>query len=177
MRRRSLSDPVCDDVAVPLSLRPADARAGAARGDHADDLAPNGRRGVAAVDEVLRDAAADQLRDRRRDRPRPGVRGRHQLAVFFARVRVEAPFLGLWVFGWNRLSPRIHLATLWIAVAGTWLSGYFILVANSWMQHPVGYKTGTGEARLTSVWALLSNGFALRAYLHTMLAGLIFGSS
>ena len=56
------------------------------------------------------------------------------------------------------------------------MSGYFILVANSWMQHPVGYKLVNGEAQLTSVWALLSNGFALRAYVHTMLAGLIFGS-
>jgi cytochrome bd ubiquinol oxidase subunit I len=95
------------------------------------------------------------------------------LAAFF----LEATFLGLWIFGWDRLSPRIHLATLWIAVAGTWLSGYFILVANSWMQHPVGYKIVDGEAQLTSVWALLSNGFALRAYLHVILAGLIFGSS
>ena len=95
------------------------------------------------------------------------------LAAFF----LESTFLGLWIFGWNRLSPRLHLATLWIAVLGTWLSGYFILVANSWMQHPVGYKLVNGEAQLTSVWALLSNGFALRAYLHTMLAGLIFGSS
>jgi len=94
------------------------------------------------------------------------------LAAFF----LESTFLGLWIFGWNRLSPRLHLATLWIAVAGTWLSGYFILVANSWMQHPVGYKIVDGEAQLTSVWALLSNGFALRAYVHTMLAGLIFGS-
>ena len=94
------------------------------------------------------------------------------LAAFF----LESTFLGLWIFGWNRLSPRLHLATLWIAVAGTWLSGYFILVANSWMQHPVGSKIVNGEAQLTSVWALLSNGFALRAYLHTMLAGLIFGS-
>jgi cytochrome d ubiquinol oxidase subunit I len=70
----------------------------------------------------------------------------------------------------------VHLATIWIAVLGSWLSGYFILVANSWMQHPVGYKIVDGEAQLTSVWALLSNNFALRAYLHTMLAGLIFGS-
>jgi cytochrome bd ubiquinol oxidase subunit I len=93
-----------------------------------------------------------------------------------AAFMLEATFLGLWVFGWNRLSPRLHLATLWIAVAGTWLSGYFILVANSWMQHPVGYKLVDGKAQLTSVWALMSNGFALRAYLHTMLAGLIFGS-
>jgi cytochrome d ubiquinol oxidase subunit I len=93
-----------------------------------------------------------------------------------AAFMLEATFLGLWIFGWDRLSPRIHLATLWIAVLGTWLSGYFILVANSWMQHPVGYEMVDGEAQLTSVWALLTNGFALRAYVHTMLAGLIFGS-
>jgi cytochrome bd ubiquinol oxidase subunit I len=93
-----------------------------------------------------------------------------------AAFMLEATFLGIWIFGWNRLSPKLHLATLWIAVVGTWLSGYFILVANSWMQHPVGYKIVNGEAQLTSVWALLSNSFALRAYVHTMLAGLIFGS-
>ena len=94
-----------------------------------------------------------------------------------AAFMLESTFLGLWIFGWNRLSPRVHLATIWIAVLGTWLSAYFILVANSWMQHPVGYKIVNGEAQLTSVWALLSNGFALRAYLHIILAGLIFGSS
>jgi cytochrome bd ubiquinol oxidase subunit I len=93
-----------------------------------------------------------------------------------AAFALEATFLGIWIFGWDRLSPRLHLATLWIAVLGTWLSAYFILVANSWMQHPVGYKIVDGEAQLTSVWALLSNDFALRAYLHTILAGLIFGS-
>jgi len=93
-----------------------------------------------------------------------------------AAFMLEATFLGLWIFGWDRLSPRLHLATIWIAVLGTWLSGYFILVANSWMQHPVGYEMVDGEAQLTSVWALLTNGFALRAYVHTMLAGLIFGS-
>ena len=93
-----------------------------------------------------------------------------------AAFMLEATFLGLWIFGWGKLSPRVHLATLWVAVLGTWLSGYFILVANSWMQHPVGYEIVDGEAKLTSVWALLSNGFALRAYVHTMLAGLIFGS-
>jgi cytochrome d ubiquinol oxidase subunit I len=94
-----------------------------------------------------------------------------------AAFMLEATFLGLWIFGWDRLSPRIHLATIWIAALGTWLSAYFILVANSWMQHPVGYELVDGKAELTSVWALLSNGFALRAYLHVLLAGLIFGSS
>jgi cytochrome d ubiquinol oxidase subunit I len=94
-----------------------------------------------------------------------------------AAFMLEATFLGLWIFGWERLSPRVHLATIWIAAAGMWLSAYFILVANSWMQHPVGYELVDGRAELTSVWALLSNGFALRAYLHVILAGLIFGST
>jgi cytochrome d ubiquinol oxidase subunit I len=93
-----------------------------------------------------------------------------------AAFMLESTFLGLWIFGWDRLPPRLHLATLWVVVIGSWMSGYFILVANSWMQHPVGYKIVNGEAQLTSVWALMSNGFALRAYVHTMLAGLIFGS-
>jgi cytochrome bd ubiquinol oxidase subunit I len=93
-----------------------------------------------------------------------------------AAFALESTFLGLWIFGWNRLSPRLHLATIWIVALGAWMSAYFILVANSWMQHPVGYKIVNGEAQLTSVWALLSNGFALRAFVHTILAGLIFGS-
>jgi cytochrome bd ubiquinol oxidase subunit I len=93
-----------------------------------------------------------------------------------AAFALESTFLGLWIFGWNRLPPRVHLATIWVVAIGAWASGYFILVANSWMQHPVGYKVVNGEAQLTSIWALMSNEFALRAYLHTMLAGLIFGS-
>jgi cytochrome d ubiquinol oxidase subunit I len=95
------------------------------------------------------------------------------LAAFF----LESTFLGLWIFGWNRLSPRLHLATLWIAVAGTWLSAYFILVANSWMQDPVGYKIVNGEAQLTSVWELLSSRWALWAFGHTVLAGLTTGAA
>src|SRR5437667_6701513 len=94
-----------------------------------------------------------------------------------AAFMLESTFLGLWIFGWNRLSPRLHLATLWIAVLGTWLSGYFLLVANSWLEHPVGYKLVNGEAQLTSVWALLSNEFAVIAWVHTILAGVIFGTT
>ena len=94
------------------------------------------------------------------------------LAAFF----LESTFLGLWIFGWNRLSPRLHLATLWIAVAGTWLSAYFILVANSWMQRPVGYELSAERAELTSVSALLSNKFALWAFGHAILAGLTAGA-
>ena len=94
------------------------------------------------------------------------------LAAFF----LEATFLGLWIFGWNRLSPRLHLATIWIVALGTWLSAYFILVANSWMQHPVAYEVSDGKAQLTGVWALLTSKFALWAFGHTMLVGLTTAS-
>jgi cytochrome d ubiquinol oxidase subunit I len=90
------------------------------------------------------------------------------LAAFF----LESTFLGLWIFGWKRLPPRVHLATIWIAAVGTWLSAYFILVANSWMQHPVGAKVSNGTAELTSVSALITNRFAVWAFVHTMLVGL-----
>ena len=95
------------------------------------------------------------------------------LAAFF----LESTFLGLWIFGWNRLSPRLHLATLWIAVLASWMSAYFILVANSFMQDPVGYKVANGQAELTSVWALLSSDWALYAFGHTIFAGLTAGAA
>jgi cytochrome bd ubiquinol oxidase subunit I len=94
-----------------------------------------------------------------------------------AAFMLESTFLGLWIFGWNRLSPRLHLATLWIAVLASWMSAYFILVANSFMQDPVGYKVENGEAVLTSVWALLSSDWALYAFGHTIFAGLTAGAA
>jgi cytochrome d ubiquinol oxidase subunit I len=105
-----------------------------------------------------------------------GVFGAPLAIEGLAAFALEATFLGLWIFGWDRLSPRVHLATIWLVALGTWLSAYFILVANSWMQHPVGYELVNGEAQLTDVWALLSNEFALRAYLHVLLVGLTTGS-
>jgi cytochrome bd ubiquinol oxidase subunit I len=105
-----------------------------------------------------------------------GVFGAPLAIEGMAAFMIEATFLGLWIFGWDRLAPRVHLATIWIAALATWLSAYLILVANSWMQHPVGYKIVDGKAQLTSLGALLSNHFALTAWLHTILAGLIFGS-
>jgi cytochrome bd ubiquinol oxidase subunit I len=94
------------------------------------------------------------------------------LVAFF----LEATFLGLWIFGWDTLSPRVHLATIWLVALGTWLSAYFILVANSFMQRPVGYKVSGGEAQLTSVQALLTNRFGYYAMVHTILAGLTAAS-
>src|SRR4051794_18720530 len=65
------------------------------------------------------------------------------LAAFF----LEATFLGLWIFGWNQLSPRVHLATIWAVAAGGVLSALCIMAANSWMQHPVGYAISPATGR------------------------------
>ena len=94
------------------------------------------------------------------------------LAAFF----VESTFLGLWLFGWGRLSPKLHLATIWLVAGSTALSAFFILAANSWMQHPVGYEMVDGRPELTSIWAVLGNSTALYAFAHTILAALITAS-
>ena len=95
------------------------------------------------------------------------------LAAFF----VESTFLGLWIFGWGRLSRKVHLACIWAVSLSTMLSAFFILAANSWMQHPVGYKLNevTGKVELTSIWAVLTNNTALYAMAHTILAALLTG--
>jgi cytochrome d ubiquinol oxidase subunit I len=90
------------------------------------------------------------------------------LAAFF----LESTFLGLWIFGWDRLSKRVHLATIWLLALGTWLSALFIIVANSWMQRPVGSDVVDGRAELTSVWELLTSRFAIWAFIHVILVGL-----
>jgi cytochrome d ubiquinol oxidase subunit I len=94
------------------------------------------------------------------------------LLAFF----LESTFLGLWIFGWDKLSPRMHLATIWLAAIGTNISAYFILAANSWMQHPVGYKINpeTHRAELTSIWKVLSNSTVLvGAFPHTITAAFL----
>lgn len=90
------------------------------------------------------------------------------LLAFF----VESTFLGLWIFGWGRLPKRVHLAMLWLAVIGSWLSAFFIIVANSWMQHPVGVQLVDGRPVLDDIWAVLTNNTALAAYSHTLLGSL-----
>ncbi|WP_156758437.1 cytochrome ubiquinol oxidase subunit I [Actinokineospora pegani] len=86
------------------------------------------------------------------------------LVAFF----VESTFLGLWIFGWDRLPRRVHLACAWAFSLATIASAYFILAANSWMQHPVGVEMVDGRPRLTSIWAVLSNNTALTAVPHAV---------
>jgi cytochrome d ubiquinol oxidase subunit I len=101
------------------------------------------------------------------------------LLAFF----LESTFLGLWIFGWDRLSPRLHAACMWIAAVGTVLSAYFILAANSWMQHPVGYHYNPAKHReeLTSFLAVMTNPAQLATFPHTIAAcflvagGLVMG--
>ena len=89
-----------------------------------------------------------------------------------AAFMLESTFLGLWIFGWDRLSKRVHLATIWIFALGSWLSAFFIIVANSWMQRPVGSTVDDGRAELTDVWALMSNRLGIVAYTHVILVGI-----
>jgi cytochrome d ubiquinol oxidase subunit I len=95
------------------------------------------------------------------------------LAAFF----LESTFLGLWIFGWERLSKRVHLACIWAVAFGTMLSAMFIMAANSWMQHPVGYKLDShGNPQLDNIWALFTNPVFLWGYTHVLLASLVTGS-
>ena len=86
------------------------------------------------------------------------------LLAFF----LESTFLGLWIFGWDKLPKRVHLATIWAAVIGSNLSAYFILAANAWMKHPVGYEVVDGRARMTDLWAVLTNPTALAQVPHVV---------
>ena len=88
---------------------------------------------------------------------------------------LESTFLGLWIFGWDRLPRRVHLATIWLAALGTVLSAYFILAANSWMQHPVGYALDpdSGRAELHSIGAVMTNSTTLVTFPHTITACLL----
>ena len=90
---------------------------------------------------------------------------------------LESTFIGLWVFGRDRLAPKVHLATIYLVWAGTWLSAYFIIVANSWMQHPVGYEidTSTDTAQANDIGAIMFSKFAIYAYVHVILAGCLTG--
>ncbi len=92
------------------------------------------------------------------------------LIAFF----LESTFLGLWIFGWDRLSRRVHLLTIWAVAVGTVLSAAFIMAANSWMQHPVGYAMNrAGRPQLNDIWAVLTNPVFLWGYLHVLLASLV----
>ncbi|MDX3385974.1 cytochrome ubiquinol oxidase subunit I [Streptomyces sp. V2] len=96
------------------------------------------------------------------------------IAFFF-----ESTFIGLWIFGWDKLPKKIHVACMWMVSIGTILSAYFILAANSWMQHPVGYKINEakGRAELTDFWLVLTQNTALAQAFHTLTAAFLTGGA
>ena len=95
------------------------------------------------------------------------------LAAFF----FESTFIGLWIFGWARLPRAVHLACIWIVAIAVNMSAFFIIAANSWMQHPVGYRVDevAGRAELVDFLTLLANPTLWIHFPHTILAA--FGTA
>jgi len=94
------------------------------------------------------------------------------LLAFF----LESTFLGLWIFGWNKLSKRMHAATIWLVALGANVSALWILIANSFMQEPVGFVLRNGRAEMADFFALLLNPNVLVQFPHTVLAGFTTGA-
>lgn len=94
------------------------------------------------------------------------------LLAFF----LESTFLGLWIFGWDKLSKKMHLAAIWLVAFGSSLSALWILIANSFMQQPIGYAIENGQAVMTSFWALVANPHVWVQFPHTVLSGFATGA-
>ena len=94
------------------------------------------------------------------------------LLAFF----LESTFIGLWVFGWDKLPKKLHLACIWLVSIGTMLSAFWILAANSFMQNPVGYALRNGRAETTDFFAVITNPKLLVAFPHVIFAALATGA-
>jgi cytochrome d ubiquinol oxidase subunit I len=95
------------------------------------------------------------------------------LAAFF----LESTFLGLWLFGWDKLSKRVHLLCIWAVSFGSALSAAFIMAANSWMQHPVGYVMVNGKPVLNDIWAVFTNPVFVWGYAKVLVVSLTTGAA
>ena len=93
------------------------------------------------------------------------------LMAFF----LESTFIGVWIFGWDILSKKGHAAVAWLVAIGSNLSAFWILVANSFMQNPVGYALRNGRAEMTDFWALLGNPNVWHQFPHVVTAGVSVG--
>ncbi|WLV24893.1 cytochrome ubiquinol oxidase subunit I [Aciduricibacillus chroicocephali] len=94
------------------------------------------------------------------------------LLAFF----MESTFIGIWVFGWNRLPKKIHLASIWLVSLGTIFSAFWILSANSFMQNPVGYEIADGRAQMNNFLAILTNPHLWAQFPHVLLTSLTTGA-
>jgi cytochrome bd ubiquinol oxidase subunit I len=90
---------------------------------------------------------------------------------------LESSFLGVLLYGEKRMSAKAHWWAAFLVFAGSWLSGFFIIATDAWMQHPVGYQIGpNGAIMLTSFWALLLNWWTFWQYLHNMIGAVVTAS-
>src|SRR5512136_1436961 len=89
------------------------------------------------------------------------------LLAFF----LESTFLGIWIFGWDKLSRPLHAATIWLVAIGSNVSAFWILAANSWMQEPVGYTIRNNRAEMVDFAALLTNSNVWVQFPHVVFAG------
>jgi cytochrome bd ubiquinol oxidase subunit I len=90
---------------------------------------------------------------------------------------LESSFLGVLLYGEKRLSPKAHWFSAFLVFAGSWLSGFFIIATDAWMQHPTGYQLGpNGEILLKSFWGLLLNPWIFWQYLHNMIGSVVTAS-
>lgn len=94
------------------------------------------------------------------------------LLAFF----MESTFIGIWIFGWDKLPKKIHLACIWLVFLGVTLSAFFILSANSFMQNPVGFEINNGRAEMNDFLAILTNGQLWVGFPHTLFAALLTGA-
>jgi cytochrome d ubiquinol oxidase subunit I len=90
------------------------------------------------------------------------------LLAFF----LESTFLGIWIFGWDKLSRGLHAGIMWLVAIGSSISAFWILVANSFMQHPVGYTINDGRAEMTDFFALITNPHVWVQFPHVLAAGI-----
>lgn len=81
---------------------------------------------------------------------------------------LESTFIAVWVFGWDKVSPKVHLTAIWLVAAASNISAYWILAANSFMQHPVGYVLRNGRAELNDFLAIVFQPWALLEFVHTL---------
>jgi cytochrome d ubiquinol oxidase subunit I len=86
---------------------------------------------------------------------------------------LESTFIGLWIFGWNRISKKVHALSIWLVALATNLSALWILLANGWMQHPVGYVLRNNRAEMVDFSAMLTNSYGWLKFFHTLFSGYV----
>jgi cytochrome bd ubiquinol oxidase subunit I len=89
---------------------------------------------------------------------------------------LESTFIGLWIFGWNKVSKKVHAISIWLVAIATNLSALWILLANGWMQKPVGYVLRNGRAEMVDFMAMVTNPYGWFKFFHTVLSGYVIAA-